>query len=509
MVGRLSFTSCSLILALLSMLPLIANHTARAQTETVLFNFPDNYVRYPVSRLTPDGRGDFYATTAEGDPEQPGTVFELSPNGSGEWSATLVYAFTGGTDGSSPQAGLIVDAAGNLYGTTEYGGANGAGVVFTLSPNGTGWTETVLYNFCSIGGPYCTDGEYPHSNLIMDDSGNLYGTTLTGGSGEYGTVFQLSPSAGGWTEQVIYSPADSADYWIISGVTMDAAGNLFGATASTVFELSPNGSGGWNPTVLHTFAGGAKDGTDPRDAPVADNAGNVFGTTYGGGPNNLGTVYKLSPITKGKNKGEWKEEILHFFKGSPKDGNQPWAGIVLDAAGNIYGTSRNGGPNNYGTVFEIFAPVGKGSYKEKVLWNFDWTDGWEPEGGLILDNTGKLFGTTYYGGSNGTGVVFEVNPSAAATTTTLTSSPNPSSYGQAVTFAALVSSSAGAPPDGETVSFMKGKTVLGLGTLSGGSANFTTPTLKIGTATITAVYGGDFYSLGSKSNSVKQVVTKP
>ena len=501
---------CAFALIVLFALPLIADRPAQAQTEAVLYNFLDNDVsdaHFPNSRLAPDGAGNFYGTTWIGGVGGWGTVFELSPNGSGGWNETVLYSFTGGADGQHPESGVVLDSAGNLYGTTQYGGATGFGVVYELSPNGGSWTETVLYSFCSADFS-CTDGALPHSNLITDHSGNLYGTTLSGGSGGYGTVFELSLSAGAWTEQVLYSPTDSTNYWIMAGVNMDAAGNLFGATASTVFELSPNGSGGWTPTVLHTFAGGPKDGTDPRDAPVTDSAGNVFGTTYGGGPNNFGTVYKLSPITKGQKKGSWKEQVLHFFGGPAKDGNHPWAGIVLDAAGNIYGTTREGGKNNYGTVFGVVAPVGKGSYKEKVLWNFDWTDGLEPRGGLILDSAGYLYGTTFNGGSSGAGVVFKVNPSAAATTTTLTSSPNPSTYGQAVTFTALITSSAEAPPDGETVSFMKGKTVLGTGTTSGGSASFSTLTLRVGTTTVTAVYSGDFYFLGSKSNYVKQVVAK-
>jgi uncharacterized repeat protein (TIGR03803 family) len=236
---------------------------------------------------------------------------------------------------------------------------------------------------------------------------------------------------------------------------------------------------------------------------VLDHAGNLYGTTLGGGSKNNGTVYELSRGTNG-----WSEKILHSFQGGSNDGSEPFAGIVFDAAGNIYGTTEVGGNPLAGTVYELVAPVGTGGYKEKVLWKFDTTDGYEPVDSLILDSAGNLYGTTPEGGSNGYGVVFKVNVPAAWTTTTLTTSLNPSTYGQAVTFSAVVTSSLGAPPDGETVTFMKGATVLGTGTLSGGWASFTASTLPVGTNAIRAVYGGDSKFGYSTSNTVKQVVNK-
>ena len=285
-----------------------------------------------------------------------------------------------------------------------------------------------------------------------------------------------------------------------AGLAMDADGNIFGTTEKTVFELSPNGNGGWNSTVLHTFTGAPKDGQYAESTPVLDQAGNLYGTTEYGGAANQGTVYELSP-----GNGTWTEYVLYSFKGGKKDdGGYPFGGIAFDASGNIYGTTLNGGKYGGGTVYELVAPVGKGSYKEKVLWSINGTDGSEPYDALILDSAGNLYGTTEGGGQYGGGVVFEVTP-PAATATTLTSSPNPSTYGQAVTFAAVV---APAPTDGETVSFMKGKTVLGTGSLSGGSASFTTSTLPLGGNAVTAVYGGDTHLASSTSNAVKQVVKK-
>jgi uncharacterized repeat protein (TIGR03803 family) len=287
---------------------------------------------------------------------------------------------------------------------------------------------------------------------------------------------------------------------------MDAAGNIFGTTYSTVFELSLNGKGSWNPTVIHTFCSG-KDGCDAEGTLALDQAGNLYGTTVNGGEYGTGTVYKLSPGEKG-----WTQKRIHVFTGSVVV--WPFAGPVLDAAGNIYGTAEAGWPGG-GAIYELSPTVGTGEYREHVLWRFTGGDGSCYFGNVLLDRGGILYGTTPNGGSTflnpphfaGYGTVFEVNPSIAVTTTTLTSSPNPSTYGQAVTFAAVVTSSAGAPPDGETVSFMKNKTVLGTGALSGGSASFTTSTLQLGSTRVRAAYGGDWNFLGSKSKSVKQVVS--
>jgi uncharacterized repeat protein (TIGR03803 family) len=471
---------------------------AQAQTETVLYSFKGGSDGCtPQSRLTSDGAGNFYGTTAFGG-LGAGTVFELSPNGSGGWKETVLYSFTGGADGSVPYFSYVLfDSEGNLYGTTYGGGVYGYGVVFELSPVGTGWTETVLHSFA--GG---TDDANPLNGLIMDTAGNLYGRTYASGGGN-GSVFELSKSGDGWTKQVIYSGAPG-----FAGLTMDAAGNIFGVASNggaidVAFELLPNGNGGWNPTVIHTFSGGTTDGLVAEGTPVLDHAGNLYGTTLGGGSKNNGTVYKLSRGMNG-----WTEKILHSFEGGSNDGSDPLAGIVFDAAGNIYGTTEFGGNPLAGTVYELVAPVGTGVYKEKVLWKFDTTDGYEPIDSLILDNAGNLYGTTPEGGTNGCGVLFKVNVPTAWSTTTLTPSPNPSTYGEAVTFTAVVTSKLGAPPDGETVSFMKGTTVLATVALSGGSASFTTSTLPVGTNAIKAAYGGDSKFGYSTSNTVKQVVNK-
>jgi len=495
----------SLALAILSVL-LIAARPALAQTETVLHSFtgtPDG--AYPASRLTADGAGNLYGTTYEGGTgvNPFGTVFELSPDGSGGWNETVLYSFCSDgmycTDGGYPYYSYVMfDSSGNLYGTTSYGGTAGGGVLFELSPVGGGiWKETVLYNF---GG----SDALPTNGLIRDSAGNFYGVTDAGG-GFVGSVFEVSPSGDGWTEQVIYT-FDST----YAGLTMDSAGNIFGAGFTTVFELSPNGNGGWNPTVIHTFTSSPKDGTAAYGTPVLDKNGNLYGTTLlGGAKDGGGTVYKLSPGNKG-----WTEKILHSFEQNGKEGGEPLAGVMLDAAGNIYGTASSGGKFGGGVVYELVAPVGKGGYTEKILRSFNIYDGCEPFSSLIQDSAGNLYGTTYHGGPLalcggqpvGDGVVFEVTGVFEASATTLTSSPNPSSYGEAVTFSAVVTPKAGPPPNGEIVSFMNGKTLLGTGTLSGGSASFPTSVLKVGTTSVTAVYGGDSKLLGSKSTPVNQVV---
>jgi uncharacterized repeat protein (TIGR03803 family) len=382
---------------------------AHAQPYSVLYNFcatgSGNCLStgaFPQGQLTPDGQGNFYGVTSGGGTYDSGAVFELSPNGE-DWSEKIIYSFGPGPGGFTPYLSYVIfDSSGNLYGTASGGGEYYGGVVYELTPAGSDWTETPLYSF--TGG---TDGGSPYSGLVMDTGGNLYGVTNLGGENGRGTVFELSPSNGSWAEQVIYDIAlgDS----IMAGVAMDAYGNLFGNTFFTVFELSPNGSV-WNPAVLHTFGSG-KDGVEAFGVPVLDSAGNIYGTTYDGGAHKAGTVYEVSPKLQGK-KAKWTERILYPFKDNLKDGGGPWAGVALDAAGNIYGTTVASGKYAYGTVFKL-APVGTNGHKETTLWNFNGTIGDDSVGSLILYG-GNLYGTAQRGGSGvgseGDGVVFEVDP---------------------------------------------------------------------------------------------------
>jgi hypothetical protein len=555
--------------AVLSVVFLISSQKARAQSETVLYSFCSVggcFDGEAPGGLTVSGAGNIYGTTVFGgaSEENPncifglgcGTIFLLSPEPAGGcdsgsspgagWCENVLYNFcevnSGANpclDGSFPSSNLTLVSAGtfshqtlNLYGTTVYGGNNcgsvlGCGIVFELSPeplftgcpSGTnpalGWCETVIYNFGAQANG--ADGLWPTGGLVRDSAGNFYGAVYNG-------VFELSPNgSGGWNETLIYADTDNE---VVGGLAMDTSGNLYGVDRNqttgggwgNVFKLT-NSSGSWEASVIHVFDGSLvgtiPDGLIPNGPPAVDSAGNVYGTTTIGGSKNLGIVWKLSLVTTGPGAGLYKEKILHSFT-SAATGDNPGAGVTLDASGNIYGaassggkyltpcTSSNGTAIGCGTVFEL--AVSGATYKYKLLWNFDSTDGAGP-GNLVLDNSGHLYGGAA-GGANGQGAVFEINPSGAATTTTLTSSPNPSISGEAVTFTATVSSSTGAPPDGESVNFMKGTTVLGTGTLSGGEASFTTSSLPLGTSVVDAVYSGDLNFVLSTSNKVKEVVEK-
>jgi uncharacterized repeat protein (TIGR03803 family) len=381
---------------------LVVATPAWAQTESVLYNFcsigdlcADG--AYPIAPLTSDGTGNFYGTTHSGGQSGTyGAVFELSPNGKGGWNETVLHSFTLGSDGAYPVFSPVVfDSAGNLYGTTEDGGA-GYGVVFELSPFEKSWAEKAIYTFKNSG-----DGGSPQSGVTVDASGNLFGVTPSGGPGNSATVFELSPSGSTWTEQVIYT-FDNSDIIAPSGLAIDSRGNIFGAANLTVFELSPDGTGGWNPTTLHVFP---DQGLGIEGTPVLDNTGSLYGTIMYEQSNGVlgqGEVYRLR-----EEDGRWELLTLHTWAA----GDGPYAGVTLDAAGHIYGTTTGGGSNGLGTVFELVAANNNAkAYRAKVLWNFNGPDGSMPICSPTLDNSGKLYGTTDAGGSIGYGTVFEVTP---------------------------------------------------------------------------------------------------
>ena len=350
------------------------------------------------------------------------------------------------------------------------------------------WTETVLHSFENS-----PDAANPVNGLVMDKAG-IYGTAYAGGTGDgNGAVFELSPSDGSWTDQVVYDINS-----VYSGLTMNAAGNIFGTTYNTIFELVSNGSGGWNPQVIYTFiaADAATEGADPNGTLAIDSAGNLYGTTLRGGKNGYGTIYKLTL----QKSGAWTEKLLTSFGTAAE---YPFAGPVFDSAGNLYGTTTEGGQHNDGTVWKLTKGA-TGTYSFKTVQYFGGENGNTPDGNLVLDSSGDVYGTTYLGGASGLGTVFEVNPEAVTPSVTVTSSPNPSVLGEAVTFTAVVTSSAGAPPDGETVTFDK----LGPAVLTGGTATFTVSNLKVGTTEMYAVYFGDLNFKISKSPTEAQVVNK-
>jgi uncharacterized repeat protein (TIGR03803 family) len=306
---------------------------------------------------------------------------------------TTLYTFTGGADGASPYASLIRDAGGNLYGATFAGGAANLGTVFTIDKTGK---ETVLYSF--TGSP---DGEHPTRNLLRDSAGNLYGIAYEGGASGFGAVFKFNKAG---KESVLYSFGSGTDgEYPGSGLIEDAAGDLYGTTGyggasgnGTVYKLSKSGK----ETILHSFTGA--DGQYPFGNLLRDSAGTLYGTTSMGGTSGNGAVFKLTK--KGK------ETVLHSFAGG-KDGANPYAGLVQDAKGNLYGTTYNGGAGcngfDCGTVFKL-SPKGK----ETVLHAFALSDGHYPDfGTLVRDAAGNLYGTTYAGGTADMGVAFKVSSS--------------------------------------------------------------------------------------------------
>jgi len=277
----------------------------------------------------------------------------LTPTAGGGWTESTLYSFIGDRDGEYPYGGLVLDAAGNLYGCTIFGGVGTNGTVFKLTHGASGWTEQILYQFS--GG---NDGAQPYSPLIFDTAGNLYGTAQRGGAHALGTVFELKPtSGGGWSETTLYSFAGGTDAeFPTAGLVFDTAGNLYGTAsggvyaAGAIFKLTPQSGGGWTESVLYSFAGGT-DGSIPAGSLVFDVADNLYGVTSEGGGtgcggSGCGTVFELSSSTG------WTETILHSFRGG-RDGEVPEAGPILDAAGNLYGTTDEGGADGAGIAFEV------------------------------------------------------------------------------------------------------------------------------------------------------------
>jgi uncharacterized repeat protein (TIGR03803 family) len=370
----------------------------------------------PNSSLIFDTAGNLYGTTVKGGAYGYGMVFELTRQASGGWTEKVVHNFNG-ADGANPYASLTLDTAGNLYGTTVNGGANNYGTVFELKPKvGRGWIEKI-YSFDGTG------GQYPYAGIVLDAAGNLYGAAAYGGTGACssqgilgcGTVFELEPgTSGGWTEKALhnFNGTDGANPY--ASLIFDTAGNLYGTTANggtgpcpdgcgAVFELTPEASGEWTEAVPYSFDG--YDGGGSFASLVLDAMGNLYGTTPAGGGGH-GQVFELTPMAGGT----WTEtELATFVKNNC--GAFPNAGVIFDASGNLYGTTPDLGPYYVGTVFKV-TPNTTGGWTVNVSHHFrqNLVDGSDPHGGLIFDGAGNLYGTTYYGGVHGDGTVFEIKP---------------------------------------------------------------------------------------------------
>jgi uncharacterized repeat protein (TIGR03803 family) len=407
--------------------------TAQAQYQ-VLYTFGalgSSDAAYPNAGLVSDADGNLYGTSYIGGPsvgggengclDGCGTVFRLSPQASGVWMETILHNFCSTAniyncpDGAIPGAGLLKGKSGKFYGTTKLGGLYGAGTVFELSPpsaRGGGWVMTELWSFCA-GGGNCLDGANPTAKLIEDSAGNIYGTTGAGGGiYYYGTAFELTPvPVSSWTMTTLHvfngEPTDGRDPG--AGLILDPSGNLYGTTryggdtgcgdigCGTVFQLSPNGDGTWTENIL---ARGAGQQVYPSGDLSLDKYGNIYGTNYGVANNSQGGVFELDRAAG------WKPIDFSFDQ---SDGANPYAGVLV-ANGVLYGTTSAGGAQSEGTIFTMTGRT------ETVLYNFcslpNCVDGVDPGfGGLLLtDRAGNLYGTATEGGANNNGVVFEFTP---------------------------------------------------------------------------------------------------
>jgi len=395
------FSSAALTLAVILTTAVVVTRSAQAQTYTILYSFAGGTDGInPVAGLVRDAKGNLYGTTNAGGAHGYGTVFKIDSTGKG----TVLYSFTDMKgDGAYPWASLVLDAKGNLYGTTLNGGAYGYGTVFVIDTAGT---MTILYSFTGTTG----DGGFPFAGVVRDAKGNLYGTTFQGGAYDYGTVFKLDPTG---KETVLYSftgtGGDGANPY--AGLARDAKGNLYGTTyygglescynigCGVVFKLDKTGK----ESLLHTFSGTGGDGANPSGGLVRDTKGNLYGTTRfsAGG----GIVFKVDATGK--------ETVLYSFSGLT-DGDEPFNdNLIRDGRGNLYGTTLLGGDlacnlgYGCGTVFQVDA-----TGKETVLYNFTGTggDGENPMAGLVRDKEGNLYGSTAYGGAYGYGTVFKLKP---------------------------------------------------------------------------------------------------
>jgi uncharacterized repeat protein (TIGR03803 family) len=371
---------------------------AQAQTFSVIHNFTGGSDGgNPLAGFAIDAAGNFYGTTSAGGASGEGTVFKVTAKG----KETVLYTFTGGADGANPEAGLFVNATnGNLYGTTNAGGAYGAGTVFGVTAKGK---ETILYSFTGK-----TDGANPQAALVMDAKGNLYGTTFAGGIYGNGTVFKLGKKGGKWTEQALFSfSQDATGKLPLAGVTLDADGNLYGTTSAggtytngNIFELKRSKSG-WTEIILHNFEN-ASDGAVPYGGLIFDQSGNLYGAATEGGTGGGGTIFELTPSND-----SWTFTVLYSLPGWGVSGT--YRNLLLDASGNIYATTHCDGDYNAGTIYELTQSGGTWTYTSLYVFTGG-SDGQFSYSNLVFDKLGNLYGTTKQGGADGNGVIFKVKP---------------------------------------------------------------------------------------------------
>lgn len=429
---RLRAAAAGLALAIMFVLMLGATEAAQAQTFQVIHDFIGGMDgAEPTFGLTIDAAGNLYGTTFEGD-AGTGTAYRLSHKPTG-WALTPLYIFTITSKGVIPYSTLVIGRDGKLYGTTGFGGVGpcysygqtGCGTVFSLQNPGTfchtsycPWIETPLYKF--TGG---SDGSNPYgATVVFDQAGNLYGTTFGGGGGSClggcGVVYKLTPAGSAWTESVLYTfmgGADGSAPW--AGVTLDQAGNFYGTTSAggaygygTVYELSPAGSG-WTKRTLYSFQH-QQDGGNPYAGLIFDQSGNLYGATQYGGSGGGGTVFELSPSG-----GSWTFTTLYGFIGSGGGrAKGPVANLVMDSAGNLYGSTAGDGVYHFGSAFKLTHRTGGWTYTSL----HDFTgglDGGSLRSNLVFDSAGNLYSTASSGGTGNPtscvgscGVVWQITP---------------------------------------------------------------------------------------------------
>lgn len=420
--GRARKLAAGLALIALFGLTIVASHSALAQSFTVIHSFTGGQDgATPMAGLASDRAGNFYGTAAFGGEVGGqcgtggcGTVFRLANRNSG-WILSPLYSFAGGSDGANPEANVVIGSDGTLYGSTYVGGGpcdgNGCGTIFSLRPPASAckaalcpWTEDVLHSFSG------KDGIGPVGAVVLDQGGNVFGATSNGGLLNGGTVFKLQQMGGKWTNQVLYSPYG----YPRGGLVFDSSGNLYGPAfiggngQGSIYRLSPSGTG-WIETNLYDFTNGS-DGGYPWAGLILDPSGNLYGATTSGGSGRAGTVFQLV-----NSNGTWTLNTLYDFTGS-SDGRfvvGPVGSLVMDSAGALYGTTFAGGAYGYGAAFKL--TPGNGGWTYTPLHDFTGgSDGGNPYSNLVFDASGNLYGTASVGGAgscpSGCGVIFVITP---------------------------------------------------------------------------------------------------
>jgi uncharacterized repeat protein (TIGR03803 family) len=434
MFARIDGKSAMLVIAASLMAALVFSPTWASAQETILVNYNGRNGNGPAVTLAVGKDGNLFGTTNAGGVDTSGcngvgcgTAFELV-NNAGIYTYKIIHSFGNGPDGQIPNAQLIADSQGNLYGDAYQGGTNGFGTVYALHRNSSGrWTEETIYNF--TGG---ADGGNPQATLAFDAAGNLYGTASGGGVVSSncivipgcGTVFELTPGANGqWTETTLYQFQGTPDGWFpLAGLVVAANGVLYGTTDGggvnnngTVYALKQV-NGVWTEKILHAFNIDGTDGAFPVVGLTADKAGNLYGPAINGGStlsgcNGLGCGVIFELVAP-----NWTEKILYSFTGG-NDGAAPATNLIFDGSGNLFSTAANGGSSGTGcggvgcgVVFKL-KPNGSGGWGEGVLHNFGLgTDGSIPFGGVLLGADGNLYGTANQGGANNLGIVYKLAP---------------------------------------------------------------------------------------------------